>query len=76
VFVIVPDAQPSITVGVGGQCVHVPQEGVHNELNIFSCYTFDTLLNNVVAVLVFDALHHILAEFRDLMFREFVNQHC
>ena len=50
-------------VWVGGQVVHLPSEGVNDELESAGLYSLDTLLDHVVTILVFDTLQHVPVKF-------------
>lgn len=55
----------SASVWVSCEGVHLSGEGIHDELDEMRWYFLDALLDDVVAVLVLDALHYIALEFLD-----------
>lgn len=50
-------------VGVRAQSVHLPLEGVDDELQRMRLHALDALLHHVVAILVLDALEHVSVQF-------------
>ena len=46
-------------IRMGGQNVYLASESVNNELNVLSRHTFDSLLDNMVPILILDALKNI-----------------
>jgi len=68
-------------IGMGSKNVHLPPESINDKLQVLCRDTLDGLLNHMVAILIFDALHHIGFElFHELrllvgkyMFESFLN---
>ena len=52
-------------VGVRGQVLHLVRERVDDELDVLEGDALDGLLDDVVAVLVFDALLHVAVKLSD-----------
>ena len=50
-------------VGMGGEVVHLPAEGVNDELEPGGLHGLDTFLHHVVPVLVLHALENISVQF-------------
>ena len=50
-------------VGVGGQVVHLAAEGINDELESAGLHGLDTLLDDVVAILVLHTLQHVPVKF-------------
>ena len=48
---------------VGRQFLHVTGEGVDDELNVFSGYSFEGFLDDMVSVLILDAFENVVLEF-------------
>ena len=55
----------SAAIGVSRQNLHLTSEGVDNELDVLSGYSFNGFLDYVVAILVLDAFQHIVFELFD-----------
>jgi len=51
------------TIWMGGQVIHLTIKCLHNELNKMRRHLFDAFLDDMVAVLVFNAFHDVAIEF-------------
>ena len=65
VWVLKDALDDAAAVGVRGELVDLVVEGVNDELRVGNRHRLDDLLNDVVAVLVLDALHHMTLELLD-----------
>lgn len=53
------------TVRVDAQCVNLVAKGRKDELNVFGVTSFDSLLDDMISVLVFDASNDVVFELVD-----------
>lgn len=51
------------TIGMSSQALDLPGKGIDDKLDVLRGYTLDCLLDDVIAVLIFDALEDLVFQF-------------
>lgn len=51
------------TVRMSSQTLNLSSKGVDDELDVLCRYTLDSFLNDVITVLIFDALENLMLQF-------------